>query len=92
MADKNLITVDGRKYEFLPKNIRFENKVYSAEDVIANKDLHTRLIEQSWEGRHGKLDEADYDRNGLFRIVYEAKAKAGTNNTETGADPSKPKK
>lgn len=61
---------DGNQYAIVIPKLSIKKKVYSAQEIADDEALREELVAQAWQGQFGKLEEAEFDKNGIFRIVY----------------------
>jgi len=53
-------------YGILPPRLSYKGKEYTATEIAENEALRNELLELAWEER----DEAEFDSNGIFKIIY----------------------
>lgn len=85
---KNTFSHEGFIYEIVLPGLIYKKKTYTCEELLEqeNREALEELVEHAWTGPEGQRDESEFNRNGIFVLVY------GQENQEPTEPPAKAKK
>lgn len=75
MGEINKFKLGNKEYQVVPREVLYKRKLYTAEEICKNKTIQEELVALAKKGTHGERDEADFNDNGVLKIIYSGKPK-----------------